>query len=76
MLDRTGSFRDAVLRAASLGDDADTTAAIVGQLVGACYGEEGIPAAWRARLARAEEIVRLAEALGRARYRRPAPRSA
>ncbi|HEX8957578.1 MAG TPA: ADP-ribosylglycohydrolase family protein, partial [Burkholderiaceae bacterium] len=32
---RTDTFRDAVLRAANLGDDADTTAAIVGQIAGA-----------------------------------------
>ena len=31
----TDSFRDAVLAAATLGQDADTTAAIVGQLAGA-----------------------------------------
>lgn len=32
------NFRDAVLRAANLGDDADTTAAIGGQLAGARWG--------------------------------------
>ena len=29
--------------AANLGEDADTTAAICGQLAGAYYGESGIP---------------------------------
>ena len=36
-------FADAVLRAANLGDDADTTAAIAGQLAGARWGVAGIP---------------------------------
>ncbi|MFI5319786.1 MAG: ADP-ribosylglycohydrolase family protein [Myxococcota bacterium] len=60
------SYADAVLRAANLGDDADTTAAVCGQLAGAHYGEAGIPAAWLARLAMREEIATLAERLARA----------
>jgi ADP-ribosyl-[dinitrogen reductase] hydrolase len=60
---RTGSFRDAVLAAANLGDDADTTAAVCGQIAGAYYGEEGVPPVWRERLALRGEIERLAEAL-------------
>jgi hypothetical protein len=39
-------FADAVLKAANLGDDADTTAAICGQLAGVFYGYESIPPAW------------------------------
>lgn len=58
---RTADFRSAVLTAANLGDDADTTAAIAGQLAGALYGHSGIPAAWLAKLAWRERI----EALGR-----------
>ncbi len=42
----TDNFRDAILAAANLGDDADTTAAICGQLAGAFYGQSGIPADW------------------------------
>ena len=37
-------FREAVLRAVNLGDDADTTGAVCGQLAGACWGESGISA--------------------------------
>jgi ADP-ribosyl-[dinitrogen reductase] hydrolase len=37
------SFRDAVLTAVNLGDDADTTGAVCGQLAGANWGESGIP---------------------------------
>ena len=48
---RTGSFAQAVLLAANLGGDADTVAAITGQLAGALYGVSGIPPKWRAMLA-------------------------
>jgi len=44
-------FREAVLRAVNLGDDADTTGAVCGQLAGATWGESGIPAEWLAGLA-------------------------
>ncbi|WOB25308.1 MULTISPECIES: ADP-ribosylglycohydrolase family protein [Xanthomonas] len=59
----TGTFADAVLRAANLGDDADTTAAICGQLAGGFYGVDGIPAAWRERVQDADEILALADRL-------------
>ncbi|RIK42224.1 MAG: ADP-ribosylglycohydrolase [Chloroflexi bacterium] len=60
---QTGNYRDAVLRAANLGDDADTTAAVCGQLAGAFYGEEDIPDSWRTQLAKIDEIIRLADRL-------------
>ena len=56
-------FRGAVLRAANLGDDADTTAAIAGQLAGARWGASGIPADWREKIVAAERIVALAGGL-------------
>jgi ADP-ribosylglycohydrolase len=37
------SFESAVLRACNLGDDADTTAAVAGQIAGAIYGYSNIP---------------------------------
>ena len=43
---QTSDFEAAVLRAANLGDDADTTAAVCGQVAGAYYGESGIPPRW------------------------------
>jgi ADP-ribosyl-[dinitrogen reductase] hydrolase len=43
-------FQSTVLAAANLGDDADTTAAIAGQLAGAYYGVQSIPPAWLERL--------------------------
>ena len=57
------NFRDGCLLAANLGQDADTTAAIYGQLAGAFYGSDGIPAAWRDKLARRDEIAALADQL-------------
>lgn len=57
---RTDNFRDAVLRAVNLGDDADTTGAIVGQLAGAYYGVEDIPVSWRDRLAMSADIEDMA----------------
>ncbi len=60
---RTGDFRSAVLTAANLGGDADTTAAIAGQLAGALYGASGIPGEWLEKLAWRKEIGAAAEAL-------------
>lgn len=59
----TNSFKDCVLLAANLGDDADTTAAVAGQLAGVFYGEAGIPASWLKKLAMATEIGQMAEQL-------------
>ncbi len=59
----TDNFRDAILRAANLGDDADTTAAVCGQVAGAYYGEEAIPTPWLDRLSMRTEITRLADRL-------------
>ncbi|MBN2994281.1 ADP-ribosylglycohydrolase family protein [Pseudomonas cedrina subsp. fulgida] len=59
----TDSFADAVLTAANLGDDADTTAAIVGQLAGAHYGVQGIPQGWLEKLCMRDDIEEMADAL-------------
>jgi ADP-ribosyl-[dinitrogen reductase] hydrolase len=59
----TDSFAEAVLGAANLGDDADTTAAIVGQLAGAYYGAQAIPADWTNKLWLQDEIEGIADAL-------------
>jgi ADP-ribosyl-[dinitrogen reductase] hydrolase len=60
------SYRQAVLRAANLGDDADTTAAIAGQLAGARWGASGIPPSWRTMTAMNDRIASLASNLFRA----------
>lgn len=59
----TENFAEAVLRAVNLGDDADTTGAIVGQIAGAYYGVEGIPSHWLDRLAMREDIEDMASRL-------------
>ena len=59
----SADFRTGCLLAANLGEDADTTAAIYGQLAGAYYGVEAIPAEWRAKITFRAEILQLAEKL-------------
>ena len=54
------SFSEAVLLAANLGHDADTTAAITGQLAGALYGAGSIPPHWLQKLYWADRIEQLA----------------
>jgi ADP-ribosylglycohydrolase len=52
----TDNFRDGALKVVNLGEDADTTGAVYGQIAGAFYGEEGIPKEWREKLAMRELI--------------------
>lgn len=59
----TDNFRDAILLAANLGDDADSVAATAGQIAGALYGYSGIPQEWRDKLVQEKRIVSLAESL-------------
>lgn len=59
----TETCEQAVLAATNLGDDADTTAAICGQVAGAYYGELGIPDHWLKQLAMRDEIAELADHL-------------
>jgi|GEM_PF-184450 len=57
----TDSFQAAVLKAANLGDAADTTAAVCGQIAGAFYGHMSIPAEWREQVDSGEKLKDLAE---------------
>ena len=57
------NFRQAVLRAVNLGDDADTTGAVCGQFAGAYWKESGIPAEWQDGLARREMIEKVLQPL-------------
>lgn len=59
----TNTFEAAIIKAANLGDDADTTAAICGQLAGAHYGASGIPPHWLEQLTMRDEIAELADRL-------------
>jgi ADP-ribosylglycohydrolase len=60
---RSSSFEEGALLAVNLGEDADTTGAIYGQLAGAFYGEEAIPERWRRVVHLGTGIGALAEAL-------------
>ena len=60
---KSQDFREGALLAANLGYDADTTAAIYGQIAGAHYGVEAIPAEWWERLTMADEITSMADSL-------------
>lgn len=57
------NFKDAILMATNLGDDADTTAAITGQIAGAYYGLSGIPENWVNDVYWNEHILDLAKRL-------------
>ncbi|MDZ7802287.1 MAG: ADP-ribosylglycohydrolase family protein [Trueperaceae bacterium] len=59
----TEDFPSGALAAVNLGDDADTTGAVYGQIAGAYYGVDAIPDAWRARLAKRTEVEGLVERL-------------
>jgi len=59
----SSSFEEGALLAANLGDDADTTTAIYGQLAGAFYGESGIPQKWLDKLYGYEMIGQKSEQL-------------
>ena len=59
----SSSLEEAILMAANLGEDADTTAAVCGQLAGAHYGASGIPDQWLKLLVQRDEIAAMAERL-------------
>lgn len=61
----TDTFRAGALKVVNLGEDADSTGAVYGQLAGAFYGVEAIPAEWRAKLAMRDQIEALADGLHR-----------
>lgn len=57
------TFRDGCLLAVNLGDDADTTGAIYGQIAGAYYGASSVPAPWAEKLARKSLLMEMTEKL-------------
>ena len=61
----TENFRDGCLAAVNLGDDADTTGAIYGQLAGAFYGASSIPTPWAEKLSHKSLLMEMAEKLMR-----------
>ena len=60
---KSSTFAEGCLLAVNLGNDADTTAAIYGQLAGAYYGIDAIPTEWRQRIAMSALITELADGL-------------
>ena len=62
---RSSTFEGGCLLAVNLGEDADTTAAIYGQLAGAYYGASAIPQVWLERLAKRDLIESYADGLMR-----------
>ena len=56
-------FREGALNVVNLGDDADTTGAIYGQIAGAYYGVEAIPQEWRDKLTMRAEMEQMADRL-------------
>jgi ADP-ribosyl-[dinitrogen reductase] hydrolase len=60
---RTDCFRDAILKAANLGGDADSTAAVCGQIAGAHYGFDAIPGTWVNSLKNRNAILDMARRL-------------
>lgn len=59
--DRSESFESGCLLAVNLGDDADTTGAVYGQIAGAYYGETGLPENWLEQIALKDLIRSLAD---------------
>ena len=62
----TDNFEDGALEAVNLGDDADTTGAVYGQLAGAYYGIEEIRSDWVEKIAMRDEIITMADRLAEA----------
>ena len=67
---KTATYEEGCLLAVNLGGDADTTAAIFGQLAGAHYGLDGIPLRWREHVAHRPLIFKLADGLFRCAFQR------
>jgi ADP-ribosylglycohydrolase len=70
---RSTTFEAGCLLAANLGDDADTTAAIFGQLAGAFYGESGVPQRWREWVAKRKWVEDFSDKLLELSQSKPAP---
>ena len=62
---KSTSFEEGCIMAVNLGEDADTTGAVYGQLAGVCYGASEIPDGWRSKITHSDLIESLAEKLYR-----------
>jgi ADP-ribosyl-[dinitrogen reductase] hydrolase len=61
--ERTGTFQEGCLLVVNLGNDADTCAAVYGQIAGAFYGLSGIPEHWLGKLCKRDMLVQMADHL-------------
>jgi ADP-ribosylglycohydrolase len=59
----SNSFEEGCLKVVNLGEDADTTGAVYGQLAGAYYGSQEIPSRWLSKLAHRDLIIEMADKL-------------
>ena len=60
---RSQSFGEGALLNVNLGNDADTTGAVYGQIAGAFYGYGAIPQEWKAKITHRELIESYADRL-------------
>ena len=60
---KSTSFEEGCLLAVNLGDDSDTVGAVYGQLAGAYYGDEAIPARWMTELSKVDILDTMADKL-------------
>jgi ADP-ribosyl-[dinitrogen reductase] hydrolase len=61
----TDNYKAAALKAVNLGADTDTTGAVTGGLAALLYGWETIPESWTEQIARKDNIIDLADRLGK-----------
>jgi len=59
----SNTFEEGCLMAVNLGDDADTTGAIYGQIAGTYYGDNAIPVSWRKKITEIDLIITLSSTL-------------
>jgi ADP-ribosyl-[dinitrogen reductase] hydrolase len=59
----TDNFEEGVLKAVNLGDDADTTGAVFGQIAGAFYGYNAIPKKWLDKISNPDWLEEVAVGL-------------
>lgn len=57
------TYEESILKAVNLGDDTDTTGAIVGGLAGIFYGSDGFPRNWYESLSKLADIEKLCKDL-------------
>jgi len=64
---KSESFEEGALLAVNLGDDADTTGAVYGQIAGAYYGATGVPKRWVEVLSMSDRIEAFSDQLASGR---------